>query len=253
MTTWDEAKKRSDEGAGPGIFIRLADDGDKFVGAFVGEPHLRDLVWDQKTNRYRDITAEDKAAGIKPSPRYILNVYVPAEKALKIYEMNNNTFKAIINVREKFNLTEWYFEVKRNGKKNDTKTTYQILPETKIPNDDLKAIAGLKLHDLKKARDDGDASTDLNSHDNKGATNGAAAAPATPAAPTEPEAISAETALAVVTRLKALPKEKVQEYLTTFNVKTIKATRKSDEAKALAFLDTAEGKPAASPEADPFA
>jgi hypothetical protein len=257
MTTWDEVKKRSEESSGSGIFIRLADDGDKFVGAFVGDPQLRDLVWDNKTDRFRDMTPADIAAGVKPTPRYLLNVYVPAEKAMKVYEASNNTIKALISVREKFPLASWYFEVKRNGKKKDTKTTYGILPETQIPPEDLKAIATAKLHDLKKTRDEGDASTDLNSHD-KG-TNGAAhtngtTAPAAAAPAPEAEVISPETALAIVTRLKALPKAKVDEYLKAFGVKTIKTTRKSDEAKAFAFLDAAEGKTTTTEaEVDPLA
>ena len=259
MTTWDKAKEAADKPMGSGIFIRLANDGDKFVGAFVGEPHIREIIWEQAKGSYRDMTPADTAANVTPTQRFILNVYVPAEKAMKVFEMNQKTFQGLLGAREKFSFSSWYFEVKRNGKAKDAKTTYQILPETQIDAEGAKAIAACKLHDLKQTKDEGgNADTDLGSHD-KAKTNGAhtngTTAPATPAAPVE-EYISPETALAIVTRLKALPKEKVASYLETFAVKTIKTTKKSDEAKALAFVDTLEGKvpapAAAAPEADPF-
>jgi hypothetical protein len=244
MTTMDQARKRAEEAGSGGIFIRLADDGDKFVGAFLGGDdgvHVRELVWDKAQDTYRDHTPADEAAGVKPTPKFSMNVYVPAEKCVKVFEMTAPTFKDLCAIKDKYKgLDTYYFEVTRNGKKGNTKTTYRILPETLIPDADKAAIKGMKLHDLKKAANSGDASTDLSSHEKgtaNGATNGTAAAPAGAA-----EVVDGETALAIVTRLKALSKEKIDAFLVKFQIKTIKALPKASVPAALEMLDTLEGK-----------
>jgi hypothetical protein len=259
--SWDTAKKRADEPSGAGIFVRLADDNDKVTGAFIGEPHVRELIWDTKLDRYRDYTPADKAASEKSTPKFALNFFVPAEKGVKIIEMNQKTFQDVCTLKDKYGLDKFFFEVTRHGKKGDTKTTYQILPDAQMTEADLATIKGSKLHDLVKASNANDANTDLNSHDAKaaapnGATNGTngahAAAPAQ--SPAADEFIGTETALAMVTRLKAMPKAKLDEFLARFGIKTIKTIKKSDTDAALAFLDSLEGKaPAAQVEQDPFA
>ena len=43
---WDQAASLADKHANQGgIFVKLANDGDKVVGAFVGDPHAREVVW----------------------------------------------------------------------------------------------------------------------------------------------------------------------------------------------------------------
>jgi hypothetical protein len=42
---WERARKLADKHANQGsIFVRLANDGDKVVGAFRGEPHAREVI-----------------------------------------------------------------------------------------------------------------------------------------------------------------------------------------------------------------
>lgn len=241
MSTWDSAKKRSEE-AGSGMFLRLADDGQKFVGAFVGDPHVRELFWDKAADKYVDFTAEHEKAGKKPTPKYSINVYTPADGAVSIFDMNNATFKLVLECKEKYTLEKWFFEVKRKGKKGDTKTTYSVLPETQIDEKHLAAIKAATLHDLAKHRDDGDsASTDMNSHDKK-------AAPP----PAEPETISKEEAVQIIDKLKVRPKEEIYAFLKKFGVAQVVKLRKVDFAGALAYLapPAAAAQPAAS--ADPF-
>jgi hypothetical protein len=44
--SWDKARTLADQHASQGgIFVRLANDGDKVVGAFCGEPFAREVVW----------------------------------------------------------------------------------------------------------------------------------------------------------------------------------------------------------------
>ncbi len=250
MSGWDTAQERSKK-AGEGIFIRLADDGDKFVGAFVGEPDVRELIWSEKKGTYEDFDPKVHE-GKQSTPKFKLNVFVPAEGKMKVFEMNNQTFKDVLKVKDKYGLDKWLFEVSRCGKKGDTKTSYTVLPETKIDDTVAKQIAEAKLHDLKKTHDDAaDASTDMNSHDKAkaAATNGTAAAPASTTIPIE-------EAQAMVARLKVLPREKLQAFLAKFGVQQVKAIKAGDLAAAKAMLDELEGKPAtsaAAAEVDPFA
>lgn len=241
---WNEAKKRSDEGGGPGVFVRLENDGDKVVVVFVGEPECRELLWDKKKEQYADLTDEDRKAGKKGSPKFKFNVFVPAEKAMKILDINNNTFKDVIAVREKYGLDKWSFEIKRNGKKGDTKTTYAILPEKELTASDRAEMQGHKLHDLKAAKDD--ESTDMNSHDKTTTTNGTAAAPA------EAPVVTLEQATALVGRLKPMSKDKIDSFLAKFAIKSLRFLKASDLAAATAMIDGFEGK-TAGPAEDPLA
>lgn len=257
---WETAGKRAETGGGPSIFIRLADDGEKFVGQFCGEPHVRELVWNEKKNAYEDFSKEHEALGKKSSPRFAINVFVPGEKAMRVFEMNNSTFKDVIKVRDKYKYqgngeterTLWFFEVERKGKKGDTKTTYSILPESAVDDELMKLSVGSKLHDLAKVvkSDEGDAQTDMNSHDKKkdGKANAAQA----------PSLIDDATRAALTARLKILPKEKIDAFLGKFAVQQVKSLKANEVDAAKAMLDELEGKKpepaaAAPAEVDPFA
>jgi hypothetical protein len=246
--SWDKAENRSKQ-AGEGSFIRLADDGDKFVGIFQGEPHVRELIWNEKKNAYEDFDAKTNE-GKSSTPKYKLNVFVISEKKMKIFEMNNATFKDVLKCRDKYGLDNWAFEVTRNGKKGDTKTTYSVLPDTKVDAlaaDVLAAFKAAKPHDLAKAKDEEDASTDMKSHDK--AKNGAA-----PAADADIE--GTDDAAQIIARLKVLPREKLQGFMTKFGVTQIKRLKAKDLKAAYEELALLEGKPATTPEKpaeeDPF-
>jgi hypothetical protein len=185
--TWDKAKETADSYKSGGMFLRLADDGEKFVGAFVGEPCVRELFYDEKTKTYEKYSPAHKEAGKKPSAKFSINVYQPAKKgekgaeprACRIFEMSAITFKDLLKVKEKYGLDKWMFEVSREGKKGSSKTTYHILPEEKLSaeeREEIEALIGGKeegwqLHDLDEviagASDDDDDKTDLGSADKK--------------------------------------------------------------------------------------
>jgi hypothetical protein len=269
MATWEDAQKRSEaQKLAGGTFLRLADHGEKFIGAFVGNPHFHDFVWNPTAERYDEWTAEAEAAGKKKVTRYSMNIYVlkiglgkewksvPAAEAVKIWECNNQVFSDVLKVKEKYGLDKWFFEVERNGKKGNSKTTYSVLPETKLDDEQMKIIAGLKLHDLAKAGGDDDDSTDMASHD-KAKANGitAAATPAAPAAAAPatspaPEVLDPEAATKLIGRLKALPREKIEEFLVKFSLKQVRALKRTDLPAAEAWIALAEGPAAA---VDPFA
>lgn len=250
--SWDKAAERSEKGGGGGSFVKLADHGDKIVVAFVGDPHFEDLVWNQKTQSYDAYNETHKAEGKSPTPRFKMNCYVPADKSMKVWEVNNSTFQDVLKVKTKYGLDKMFFEVERNGKKGDTKTTYSILPETAIDDEHKAIMAKLPLHDLTKTKDSGDASTDMNSHDKKKAEPAAAA----PAAAPVSEFVSDEQNKALIERLKKLPRELLADFLSTFGVKQVKALKKSDFDAASKWIGTKEAPaaaPAAEAEVDPFA
>lgn len=125
--------------------IRLANDGDKVVGAFCGEPFAREVVWTgERYETYDAAVYTDK----RPSLRVMLNFYVPAESAMKIIEGGTAWFKDVVRVRDKYGLGKWLFEIVRHGEPGDRKTTYSILPEEQIDPRMRATIAACPLHDL---------------------------------------------------------------------------------------------------------
>ena len=134
--------------------------------------------------------------------------------------------------------------MERSGKKGDTKTTYSVLPEAQLTDAQVEKVKAAKPHDLDKAKgDEGDTSTDMNSHGK--------------AAPKGDALITPEQSAGLVARLKVLPREKLTAFLQKFGVAQIKALKASDLPAAVTMIDDFEGKaaaPAAAPaEADPFA
>jgi len=261
--SWDAAQKRAEQ-AGTGNFVRLQNDKDKVIGIFCGEPHIRELVYNEKTKTYEDYTKEHEAQGKAPTPRFSCNFWVPKDKSMKIIEMNNATMKAVIALRSKIQAKwgkdKYFFEIERQGVKGDPKTTYTVLQDEEITPDEWKMIEGAKLHDLDKASrstDAGDASTDMNSHE-KGKANGANGTNGThAAAPAGPALVDDATSAAIIKRLKPLPQDKIQAFLAKFAVKQVKSLKANEADAALKFLDELEGKPAPAPaaveEVDPFA
>jgi len=117
---WDKAKNLADKHASQGsIFVRLQNDGDAVVGVFCGEPYAREVYWDGE--KYVEATADGPPAGATaktPSLRVALNFYVPSEGTMKIVEGGTQWFRDLVNVREKYGLDKWLFEIKRHGKAN---------------------------------------------------------------------------------------------------------------------------------------
>lgn len=248
MSEWDEAKAAAEKG-GDSNFIRLVEDRSSVVVAICGKPHIRRLFWNESAETFDPYTDAHKAAGARLTERFVVNAYVPAENAMKIMEFSKTAFKIVLQVKEKYGLEKWLFEVERSGAKGYNKTTYTVLPEKEIDSALRKTIAALPLHDLVKACEDGgDAATDMSSHDKKAnGTNGAhAAAPAAPAIITP-----AQVAL-LVPRLKAMPKARIDEFLAKFKTAKVKEMHAEHFTTAVALLDEWEGVSLEAAEVDPF-
>ena len=226
---WDKAKGMADKhsGSGSGLFVRLANNGDKIVGAFVGEPYAREVHWGGE--RYEECPGDDCGfceEGKRPSLRVSMNFFVPAEGDLKIIEGGVIWFKDLLKARDKYGLDKWLFEVERHGAAGDPKTTYTILPEEKLTPDQVKEIDGQRFHDLPKL-----VSGDADSFDSYDKDSG--------------KTIDARTASELMPRLKALPRAALDTFLAELGIQRVRDLNASEEKKARALLERleAENKP----------
>ncbi len=241
---WEDTDKRAKESAGSGIFVRLEEDGDKFVGAFIGDPYPQELFWDQKEGKYVPYTAEHEKRKDKMTLRVSLNVFVIAENGEKltkptvsIFEMNATTFRSVVKVRKRYGFEKTYFEVERSGKKKDPNTTYSVLPDEPIEPAELEAIKKLKLHDLaKKARGE---SSDGGEDDYDKTDSG-------------DEPIGKPDAQALVEVLRKVPRTKLDEFLAKFGIAKVKELKQKDLAEARKFVGL-DGTGEDEGEEDPFA
>jgi hypothetical protein len=247
---WDIAKQMAERHTS-GTYLRLANDGDKVVGVFVGEPLSREVVWTGE--KYLDVRNPEAEKYLKKgrssSLRVAMNIYVLAERAVKIYEMGAVVFKDVFKLREKYGLDTWAFEIERHGGKGDNKTSYTILPEQRLDDAMRREIAQLELHDLEKVLnntdngDDGDEEPRFESYEGK------------QDAPKDKRDRPIDNAILeqVMPRLKVLPRERLDEFLKQFKVQRVKDLRAGDHTAVLEFLSRIEAAMQPPQEIDPFA
>jgi hypothetical protein len=228
MNAWDKAREMAEKHSG-GNYVKLQNDGDKIVGAFVGEPHAREVYWDGK--KYLDSKPEGGTA--KASLRVSLNFFVPGE-GMKIIEGNTSWFNDLLKVKDKYGLEKSVFEIVRSGSKGDPKTKYMFMYEKPV-SDALQAeIAKAPLHDLTRAAE------------SETGDGGAGDTPKT---------IDIDTAKAVIERLKALPPGEGQAFLAEFKLARIRDLLSADLPAAIRFIEAREAKnrPVPHQSIDPFA
>jgi hypothetical protein len=128
---WDIAKQMAERHTSS-IFVRLANDGDKVVGVFVGEPYPREVVWTGE--KYLDAKSHEADKHLKKgrssSLRVATNLYIPAEKAVKVYEMGAVVFKDVFKLRDKYGLDTWAFEIERHGARVTTRRPIPSCPSS---------------------------------------------------------------------------------------------------------------------------
>lgn len=239
-TAWEMATTMADKHANSGgIFVRLANNGDKIVGAFVGEPYAREVIWTGE--RYEQFDENNSAhQGKRPSLRVMLNFYVPAEGAMKVIEGGTVWFKDVLKVRDKYGLDKWLFEIERHGDAGDPKTTYSILPEEKLDDEMRARIAAAEPHDLK--------SIGTGNDEDNGKSSAAAKKSSNATGPIDPR-----VAGDLVAKLKALPRSDVDAFLAEFGVQRVRDLEAKHETAARAFIDQLLAKQSQPEEVDPFA
>ncbi|RKI02320.1 hypothetical protein D7Y15_35870 [Corallococcus sp. AB030] len=231
------AKQHEQQG---GAWLKLANDGDIAVVVFLGEPHPREVVF--LDNKFVPFDEKLKAQGHKPSLRVALNVAVYGTREVKVMEQASTFFTNLLQVRAKYGLETWAFEVKRHGAAKDPKTTYSLLPEKQLSPAEVTDFQALRLHDLPKLY---------------AAEAAAAASGTSPAATSSPkvgEPVDVKLAQAMATALKALPREAVDRFLQKFGVQRIRDIPASKGELARAFVDSlvAEYSAESVADVDPF-
>ncbi|RKG90445.1 hypothetical protein D7W82_03905 [Corallococcus sp. CA049B] len=231
------AKQHEQQG---GAWLKLANDGDIAVVVFLGEPHPREVVF--LDNKFVPFDEKLKAQGHKPSLRVALNVAVYGTREVKVMEQASTFFTNLLQVRAKYGLETWAFEVKRHGAAKDPKTTYSLLPEKQLSPAEVTDFQALRLHDLPKLY---------------AAEAAAAASSTSPAATSSPKAgepVDVKLAQAMATALKALPREAVDRFLQKFGVQRIRDIPASKGELARAFVDSlvAEYSAESVADVDPF-
>jgi hypothetical protein len=229
-TAWNKAKELAEKhAAAGGIFVRLQNDGDKVVGAFCGEPFAKEVYWDGQ--KYSDMPPEGAPA--KASLRVSLNFYVPADGTMKIIEGGTAWFKDVLEVKDKYGLEKWTFEVKRRGKKGDPKTKYSILPDAQIDDAMRARFAAVGLHDLASVGGGAEG------EDNPAPAGATAVTPpaAAAAAPATTPTIDENTARQLVDRLRPMPREVAHAFLADFKIARIRELPSAELPRALRFIE----------------
>ena len=134
--SWDVTEQAM-ESQGGGTFLRLEGDGDKAVVAFCGPPLPRERCFNENTKQYEPWDAAAQAAGRKKQTKYAMCVFVVTLKGkplneMRVCDMNFATMQAVIGLRDKYGFGKCLFEIIRHGAANDTKTTYNVLPDADI-------------------------------------------------------------------------------------------------------------------------
>jgi hypothetical protein len=231
------AKQHEQQG---GAWLKLANDGDTVVVVFLGEPHPREVVF--LDNKFVPFDEKLKAQGHKPSLRVALNVAVYDTREVKVVEQAVTFFNTLMELRAKYGLEKWAFEVKRRGAAKDPKTTYSILPDRQLTQEEMAAFQSLQQHDLPK----------LYAAEVAAAASGAPPAGAPSAKASEP--VDVKLAQAMATALKGLPREAVDRFLQKFAVQRIRDIPASKGELARAFVDSlvAEYSAESVADVDPF-
>ncbi|MFP2895113.1 hypothetical protein [Corallococcus sp. 4LFB] len=214
------AKQHEQQG---GAWLKLANDGDTTVVVFLGEPHPREVVF--LDNKFVPFDEKLKAQGHKPSLRVALNAAVYGTREVKVLEQAVTFFNTLMELRAKYGMEKWAFEVKRRGAAKDPKTTYSILPDRQLTSEETAAFQELRLHDLPK----------LYAAEEAAAASGTSPTGAPSAKASEP--VDVKLAQAMATALKGLPREAVDRFLQKFGVQRIRDLPASKGELARAFVD----------------
>ena len=97
MSGWHDAEELAQkvDSASDGMFVKLADDGDKVVGVFIGDPLAREVHWNGE--RYVSCIGEGCdfcAKGKKPGLRVAINFFQLPEKSLFVESLEARHGKA---------------------------------------------------------------------------------------------------------------------------------------------------------------
>lgn len=158
MRGWQAPPERSGGGDGKGTWLKLAGDGDVAVVVFLGEPLAREVVFDG--GKYIRFERSHQDQGVEAKVRFSINVGVLITSIagikvpdVKVLEMSAALYRDVFALRTKYGVTDWCFELKRQGKPKDPKTKYQVLPERQLAAAEKEWAARATLLDLAQLYD----------------------------------------------------------------------------------------------------
>lgn len=255
---WEATAEKAKKATSNELFVKLEDDQDKVVGAFVGVPHARELFWNQAERKYEPYAAEHEKRGDKLTLKVSMNFYVIKEgngeelteldpPTMKVLEVNATTYGAIMKARKKYGFNKCYFEIERSGAKGDTSTKYSVMPDEKFEDGEYEKICALKHNDLAKATGGNDDSDENDYKKNKGKSSKGGAKDDDGDDP-----IEKGDAQELVGVLKTIEREKLDEFLSKFGISKVKELRKKDLSAAKKWIDDANGDDDGDGEEDPF-
>lgn len=250
---WDAAKEASDN-IQTGSYVSLKNDKDKVVGIFLGDPAVVNTYYNEDTKQSEPYTDQHRKDGKKVNTKFKFNFLVVDPRLgdeavqkgeLKTYEATNATFKSILKNRDKYTLS-YLYEIQRQGAAGNTKTVYSVLPERGMKEHEIAFVSKLKIKTTEELLAGKEATNDDDSDANSYAKSKADRGP-----------ISGDDAATFMTRLKILPRDKLDAFLKRFGVAKVKELMHKDLQDAKMFLASLEGPPPNEPpkgagEVDPF-
>lgn len=272
---WDEGKKQAEEATSGGIFLKLANDKDRALVVWAGDPFSRNVFWDDEGGGgYLDADSDEGMAFAdnhpkkKPAFRAQMNAIVvsevtkddgsfeivPGKWRVASFENGATWFKNLVKLKGKYGLGVWAFELERQGAKGDTDTKYTMLPDTKVADiEGLKEfIKNAELIDLENPNDDDD---DAAATSSKGGAKGKASKGGEKKASKKSGGvIDTATSKELIASLKQLDRAEVGKFLEEFGVKRVKelSNSKLEDAQAWIASKSAPDSEDAG-EVDPFA
>lgn len=238
---WEQiAERAKQQSQSSGLWLKLTNDRDTVAVVFLGDPYPRNVCF--VDNKYVEFDDKLKAAGQTPKLRVAYNVALFPSHEVKVFEQGPMFFDTVFEVRKRFPTEKWAFSVERRGVAKDPNTRYTVLPHAELTAEQQRVYRSLAGHNLEALYGGGPKS---------------AAAPRTFGNFHEKMATSDPSQVADLTlRLKSLPREAVDQFLTRFGVQRIKELPAAEFDNARAFVEQIAaqyGAPAPAEELDPFA
>lgn len=143
---WKAATRLADKNSyWDGDYIRLPQDGSEIVAAFSGEAFVKEVVWiENHFERYDPNDHRDKT----PSLRVLLNLYLPKENSMAVFEGTAAWFFDVAMLRATHPFDEWLFSIKRHGKPGSKNTRYSVQPFARLTSEQRDEIQQLRPIDL---------------------------------------------------------------------------------------------------------
>jgi len=258
---WDECEELAEKDGG-GDFRRLEDDEDFCIGVFLGAPYGRRLHWDQAAGQFHECeaTKDDTACvycddGLNLSKKFWMNFLTLATgtgdsnqkrkdgpAVVEVLELSSRGIKQVLRAKAKYRgLDSWTFEVKRQGAKGDTETTYTVLPDTQITELDeatASLIENAEPVDLKQLAARLNAGGDA---DDDGKPRRKASKPRRDPKPRADANIDQQTAGELSARLRALDKADAAALGKKFGIRKLGDLKQSQFAAFVQELSELEG------------